>query len=112
MALVETNDKGLREYVHSQSKVFAIFTSTDCAICELLEPVFDHLATDALSTGIQFVRLNSDENPVAKRLMAERVAPFFVSYSQGRMIECGTCETEEEMREHLTRLRVLARKSE
>ena len=107
-ALIDTNDEGLRKYVHSQSKVFAIFTSADCPICDALEPSFAHLVGGELSSGIQLVRLNSDENPVAKRLMAERVAPFLVSYNLGRMIECGTCETESEMLAQLKRLRALA----
>ncbi|SFP82251.1 thioredoxin family protein [Hymenobacter arizonensis] len=105
MALVDTNDEGLRIYVHSKPKVFAIFTTTGCQVCKVLEPIFSKLVGDKLSIGIQFVRLDSGENPVAKRLMAEQEAPFFVSYSQGRMLECGTCVNEKEMLEHLTRLR-------
>jgi hypothetical protein len=106
--LIDTNDDGLRHYVHSLSKVFAIFSSVNCPICEVLEPAFAKLASEKLAQGIQFVRLSSQENPVAKRLMAEQSAPFFVSYRQGRMVECGTCVTEAEMLQHLTRLQNMA----
>ncbi len=104
-AVIDTNDEGLRKYTYGQPKVFAIFTSDNCPVCTVLEVAFSRVAVDDIAHGIFFVRLNSDENPVAKRLMNEQSAPFFVSYCQGRMVECGTCETEPEMLKHLVHLR-------
>jgi hypothetical protein len=109
-SLFDTNDEGLRKLVHDRLKVFAIFTAADCPVCDVLEAAFVKLNGSELAQGIAFVRLNADQNPVAKRLMAERVAPFFVSYCQGQMQECGTCETEGEMDNHFSRLRAFVPK--
>lgn len=103
--VVDANDDELRHLTHERQKVFAKFTSTNCAICEALAPPFAKFASAPGNEAILFVRLDSDENPVAKKLMAEKVAPFFVSYCQGRMLECDNLTTEAEVQEQLSRLR-------
>ena len=101
----DTDDEGLRHLTHEHLKVFAKFTSEGCDICELLAPPFAKFADDEEYQPILFLRLNSDQNPVAKKLMQERVAPFFVSYCQGQLLECDSLTKEEEVRQMLDRLR-------
>jgi thiol-disulfide isomerase/thioredoxin len=103
--VVDTDDEHLRRLTHEHLKVFAKFTSENCAICQALAPPFAKFADDPGNEGILFVRLNSDENPVAKKLMQQKVAPFFVSYCQGRMLECDNLTTEEAVQAQLARLR-------
>ena len=103
--VLDTDDEGLRHCIYEHQKVFAKFTAEDCAICKLLGPSFTKFSKDDDYQGIQFVRLSSDENPVAKQLMSERAAPFFVSYCQGRMLECDTRDTEAGVVAQLNRLR-------
>lgn len=104
----DTNDEGLRRLTYEHLKVFAKFTSEGCATCELLAPPFTKFADDPEYQPILFLRLNSDENPVAKKLMQERVAPFFVSYCQGQLLECDSLTTEEQVKQMLDRLRAFA----
>ena len=106
MEVIDTNDEGLRHLTHEHPKVLAKFTSSrDCAACELLAPHLTQFAADPAYADITFLRLDSDENPVAQQLMNERAAPFFVSYSQGRMLECDTRTTQAQVRAQLDRLR-------
>ncbi|GAA3927159.1 thioredoxin family protein [Hymenobacter algoricola] len=105
--VIDTNDEGLRRYTHDHLKVFVKFTSDNCEICEQLAPPFARFADDALFETILFLRLASEENPVARKLMQQRVAPFFVSYCQGRVLECDTLTTEAEVYDMLQRLREL-----
>ena len=104
--VVDANDEDLRRLTHEHLKVFAKFTSNDCAVCQALSPPFAKFADDPGYEGILFLRLNSDENPVAKQLMQQKVAPFFVSYCQGRMLECDALTTEEAVKGQLERLRL------
>jgi hypothetical protein len=106
--VVDTDDDGLRRLTHERMKVFAKFTAQDCSTCKLLGPGFARFADDEEYQGILFVRLSSDENPVAKHLMNERAAPFFVSYCQGRILECDTLQTDADVRDQLNRLRAFA----
>lgn len=103
--VVDTDDVLLRRFTYEYPKVFAKFTAEHCTICAALAPCFAHLVADPANAGILFVRLSADENPVAQHLMRERGAPFFVSYCQGRLLECDALTTEIEVVNQLARLR-------
>ena len=102
-----TNDEGLRRFTHDHLKVLAEFTADDCDICKDLEPAFAKLAAEERYRAVLFVRLDAAENPVARHLMAEQSAPFFVSYCQGRLLECNTHMTKAEVQAQLDRLLAL-----
>ena len=103
--VVDADDEQLRHLIHEHLKVFAKFTSPNCAVCEVLAPPFAKFVAAPENAGILFIRLNSDENPVAKQLMQQRVAPFFVSYCQGRLLECDALTEEAQVVDQLARLR-------
>ena len=42
---------------------------------------------------------------MAKQLMNERATPFFVSYCQGRLLECDSLKTDAAVQAQLDRLR-------
>jgi thioredoxin 1 len=102
--VVDADDEQLRRLIHEHLKVFAKFTSENCTTCEALAPPFAKFVDDPDNVGILFVRLNSDENPVAKKMMQEKVAPFFVSYCQGRLLECDALTEETQVLAQLHRL--------
>jgi len=98
VGITETDDAGLRQLVHEYPKAFVMFTAAYCAICEQLRPIFELFATNRAYAGIAFLRLNADQNPVAKQLMDKQAAPFFVIYDQGRLVHCDTLYTEQQLR--------------
>jgi hypothetical protein len=106
MGITETTDTGLRRLVHEHPKTFAMFTAANCAICDLLLPVVALFATNQAYTDIAFLRLNADQNPVAKQLMREQAAPFFASYCQGRLVHCDNLSTEKQVRAMLHALQL------
>lgn len=106
--VVDTDDDHLRHLIHEHLKVFAKFTSEGCAACQALAPPFGKFVDEPENVGILFVRLNADENPVAKKMMQEKVAPFFVSYCQGRLLECDALTEEAQVEAQLQRLREFA----
>lgn len=105
LPILDTDDAGLRRLTHEHLKVFAKFTAPHCAICEQLSLPFASLAQEDTFAGIRFLRLNANENPVARKLMKEKEAPFFVSYCQGQLLECDMLSSEEEVQAMLLRLR-------
>lgn len=104
-SVLDTDDAGLRRLTHEHLKVLAKFTADDCTLCAALAPSLERFAGDPTYAGIKFLRLNAAENPVARHLMNKRAAPFFVSYCQGRILECDTRHSEDEVRAQLQRLR-------
>ena len=105
--VVHTDDEGLRRFIYERLKVFAQFTTEGCAICKALEPAFGKLAAEKANEDILFLQLDSDENPVAKQLMDQLAAPFFVSYCEGRILECDTRTSAAGVQAQLDRLRAL-----
>jgi thioredoxin 1 len=106
--VVDTDDEQLRHLIHEHMKVFAKFTSENCATCEALAPPFIKFVDAPENVGILFVRLNTDQNPVAKKMMEQKTAPFFVSYCQGRLLECDALTEEAQVVAQLERLRAFA----
>ncbi|WP_223650115.1 thioredoxin family protein [Hymenobacter psoromatis] len=103
--VVDADDEQLRRLIHEHLKVFAKFTSDNCPACAALAPPFAKFVDAPENADIFFVRLDSDQNPVAQQLMKERIAPFFVSYHQGRLLECDALTEEGEVVAQLARLR-------
>ena len=95
MKVIDTNDEGLRTLIHDYPRVLAKFTSENCPVCDLLAPPFEKYSLDPNYQNTVFLRLDVDENPVARKMMDTQVAPFFVAYCRGRLIECDTLRTEE-----------------
>ncbi|WP_426492314.1 thioredoxin family protein [Hymenobacter sp. 102] len=104
MKVLDTNDEGLRTLIHDYPRVIAKFTSENCAVCSLLAPPFEKMSTDERFRNTAFLRLDADENPVARKMMDTKVAPFFVSYCRGVLMECDTLRAEEEVLEMLQNL--------
>jgi thioredoxin 1 len=103
--VLDIDDEQLRRLTHEHLKVFAKFTSENCPICASLAPPFTKFVDEDKNVGILFVRLNSDENPVAQKIMNQKAAPFFVSYCQGRLLECDALTEESQVVAQLERLR-------
>ncbi|RSK50297.1 thioredoxin family protein [Hymenobacter rigui] len=104
MKVIDTNDQGLRTLIHDYPRVIAKFTSANCPVCDLLAPPFESFSQDARFGSTAFLRLDASENPVARKMMDTKVAPFFVSYCRGVLMECDTLRAEEEVLEMLQNL--------
>ncbi|MFD2784043.1 thioredoxin family protein [Hymenobacter rubripertinctus] len=94
MKVIDTNDEGLRTLIHDYPRVLAKFTSENCPVCDLLAPAFEKYSVESAYQNTVFLRLDVDENPVARKLMDTQIAPFFVAYCRGRLTECDTLRTE------------------
>lgn len=104
MKIIDTNDAGLRTLIHDYPRVLAKFTSENCPVCKLLAPPFERYATEPRFQKTVFLRLDAAENPVARKMMDTKVAPFFVAYCRGRLVECDTLRSEEEVLQMLNNL--------
>ena len=106
MGLLEINDGQLRRLVHAHHKVFTEFTAAGCVLCQALQLVLERLAAEPAYQNIVFARLDAGENPVARQLMNQQQAPFFISYCQGRLLHCDTLTSEAQIRQALETLRL------
>ena len=105
MAIVNINDDELRQQIFENSCVIVKYHTENCPICKQLTPVYERLSEDPQYKGIEFIRMNADENPVAKMFVKEQNIPFVAIYKDGLLLECRTLETEEQLRSILNRLK-------
>ncbi|GAB2845960.1 hypothetical protein GCM10027044_01240 [Hymenobacter ruber] len=98
MGILETDDAGLRQLIHEHPKAIAMFTADHCATCAQLRPIFELFATNKAYAGLAFLHLSAEQNPVANQSLRQQNAPFFVSYTQGKLLHCDTLHTEQQLR--------------
>ncbi len=93
MPVIKSTNDDLRKFVYDKQYVIVKFdTEDDCAVCEEIAPVFERLSDDY--KNITFVRMNADDNPVAKKLIIKEKKPFIGIYKEGLLVECGLVSTE------------------
>lgn len=75
-----------------------------CGSCKLIAPKFRRLSDDERFTGIQFLEVNAEENPEARRLAGVNNLPFFASFRSGQLAEGQATSKEESLVELLENL--------
>ena len=75
-----------------------------CGSCKLIAPKFRRLSDDERFTGIQFLEVNAEENPEARRLAGVNNLPFFASFRGGQLAEGHATSKEESLVELLENL--------
>jgi thioredoxin 1 len=104
MAIQQPDEASLRHLLPELPKAVVMFTASNCATCEQLQPLFELFATNQAYAGITFLQLNADRYPEARALMHHQKAPFFGSYCHGHVVYGDTLHTEHQVRALLNAL--------
>lgn len=104
MSIIHGNDEELRKLTQENSLIIVKYHTAKCPICERLVPVYKNLSEAKEYNEIKFVRMNADENPVAKLFVKDQSMPFVATYKNGLLIECRTVQTEDELKYMLNKL--------
>ena len=86
MAIHETNDAGLPNYICRHTQVIVKFTGEDCPVCKELSPVYRELSEQERYRNIIFLRLDAEENPITSREVKQNGTPFMVAYRNGTLV--------------------------
>ena len=104
MKVIEGTYEDLRNLIYKEKFVTVKYYSEDCEKCKVLTDVFKKYSEDKKYSEILFMRMNSEENPVAKRLISEQKLPFMSSFKDGLLIESTTVSSEKEIKKVLDNL--------
>ena len=104
MTVTDINDNKLRQLIFEEERVIVKFTDPACPICKSLSPSFRKLSADSQYQDIAFVRMKASENPVSSKEVKLTGTPFFATYRNGTIQECGIVDTEDGIRAMLERL--------
>ncbi|MDQ3073814.1 MAG: thioredoxin family protein [Bacteroidota bacterium] len=103
MAVIRSTNEDLRNYVYDKQYVIVKFHNKEnCELCTELLPVFERLSDKY--TDITFVVMNSEDNPIAKKLIEKNKKPFIGIYKEGLLVECSLVASEKEFITMLDRL--------
>jgi len=105
MAIIASNDDHLRQLIFEKEKVIVKFVDEACAVCKALAPTFTRFSSDPAYSDITFVRMHASENPVSSKEVQLTGTPFFASYRNGTLRECGLASSEDELKVMLDKLK-------
>lgn len=105
MALTHTTDANLLLETAQHDCIILKYHTDECGVpCNKLVPVYENLSETEAYKNIRFLRINADNNPVAKAFILNKQAPIVTIYYRGRLIESRSVTTEAEMRALLNKL--------
>ena len=85
---ISTNAASFNSLVSSHKVAIALFTSTNCGPCRMIEPVFDDLARDKSGPDVAFVKVSLDV-PTGQGVaggFGVAVTPTFLFFSEGKKV--------------------------
>lgn len=58
-----------------------------CGACRLFSPKFRKMADDARFAGVQFLDVNAETSPEARKLAGVSNLPFFATFKNGQLVK-------------------------
>jgi thiol-disulfide isomerase/thioredoxin len=98
------NDSDLPETLSTHESVIIQFHADWCGSCKLFAPQFRRLSDDPKFASVNFVSVNSENNPVARKLANVDNLPFFATFRNGALVESTATAKEETVVGMLERL--------
>ncbi len=68
MSVLECVDQDFNDTLSSNDKVVVKYFANWCGSCKLFSPKYKRLSNDERFSGITFLDVNAEDNPVARRL--------------------------------------------
>ncbi len=98
MSVTQTTDIDLLVETAKNPCVILKYHTDECGEpCNKLIPVFEQLSNEGRYDSIVFLRINADNNPVAKNFILNKQAPIVTVYHNGRLLESRSADNKEEM---------------
>ena len=104
MAVIQSNDQDFRTLLGSGDKIIVKFYADWCGSCKILAPKFSKMSEEDTFSDIQFVKINAEENPEIRKAVGVSNLPFFVTFSDKKVLKAGPFSKEDAIRELLTEL--------
>jgi hypothetical protein len=102
MAVTHTTDAHLVLEIASHRSVILKYHTDDCGTpCDELLHIYEDLSDQKKYADIVFLRIDADENPVAKKFILQKKQPIITLYHKGLLLTSRNVGTKEEIIELL-----------
>ena len=88
-------DADFKEKLSSQANVIVKYYADWCGSCKLFAPKFKRLSNDERFAGIEFLEVNAEENPEARKAGGVDNLPFIATFKNGQLVK-GSATSKEE----------------
>ncbi|NQW43402.1 MAG: thioredoxin family protein [Bacteroidetes bacterium] len=104
MAVEISNDETYSVHLASTENVVIKYYADWCGICQLFSPKYKKLSTDERFKHILFLSINSEYNPIVRRIAGLDTLPFFAIFRNGVFVKSVSNTNEEKLIELLESL--------
>lgn len=104
MAVIFGTDEDLRSLTYAHPYVAVKYHNETFPICKELYPKYKKFSEDKKYKNITFVRVDADENPIAKKLIQKDVYSFMAIYKKGLLMESHIISSEKDIKLMLDKL--------
>ena len=87
MAVILLTDADFKSNIEQHDKVVVKYYADWCGSCKLFAPKFKRLSGDERFTGVEFVEVNAEENPEARKAAGVDNLPFIATFRNGQLVK-------------------------
>ena len=104
MAVTVLNDSNFADNLSKNDKTIVKYFAGWCGSCRLFSPKYKRLSEDERFQGIDFIDVNAEESPEARKLAGVTNLPFFAIFEGNNLVEAVSTSKEEAVIELLNKL--------
>ena len=97
-------DIDFQNEISGNGKVAIKYFADWCGTCRLISPKFKKLSETEPYAGINFIEVNAEQNPEARKWASVNNLPFFAVVQDGKIIESASTGKEDRVIELLTKI--------
>ena len=105
MAVEILDDSTFKESLNNGPKTIVKYYAGWCGNCRLFAPKFKRLSNDERFGGIQFIDIDAEKNPEARKLAGVSNLPFFATFKGNELIEGEATSKEDKVVEMIEKLK-------
>ena len=95
MAVTVLTDSDFKSNIEQHDKVVVKYYADWCGSCKLFSPKFKRLSGDERFTGIEFIEVNAEESPEARKAAGVDNLPFIATFKNGTLLKGESTSKEE-----------------
>ncbi|MCW3126643.1 MAG: thioredoxin protein [Bacteroidetes bacterium] len=105
MAVALLTDADFQTNISQHDKVIVKYYADWCGSCKLFAPKFKRLSNDERYAGIEFIEINAETNPEARKAAGVDNLPFMATFKNGQLLQGDSTSKEEFVVEMLEKLK-------
>jgi thiol-disulfide isomerase/thioredoxin len=98
-------DTEFEQEIKSNDRVVIKYYADWCGTCRLIAPKFKKMSETDDNQGIDFIEVNAEKNPAARKWGSVSNLPYFAVVKNGELVETASTGKEERVMEMIDKIR-------